>query len=90
MSKLFALDLAQDAFNEAAHNARYGSLSVRAGRFDDDDAAIQNDTPAAHLDADERPVFGLRPLGVLAGPLDFHARSRAFSPRSPRGPPTAA
>jgi hypothetical protein len=58
--------------------------------LDGDDAAIQNDTPAAHLDADERPVFGLRPLGVLVGSIHFHARTRAFSPRSPRGPPTAA
>ena len=58
--------------------------------LDDDDAAIQNDTPAAHLDADERPVFGLRPLGGLVGSLDFRPRTRAFSPRSPRGPPTAA
>jgi predicted RNA binding protein YcfA (HicA-like mRNA interferase family) len=38
----------QKALNEASHNARYGSPSVRAGRFDDDDAALKEAT-ARHL-----------------------------------------
>ena len=58
--------------------------------LNDDDAAIQNDAPAARIAADERPTLGLRPLGVLLRPLDLHALTRAFSPRSPRGPPFSA
>jgi hypothetical protein len=54
---------------------------------DDDHAAIQNDAPAANVDADGRPTPTLQPLGVFVGPLDWRPRTRAFSPRSPRGPP---
>jgi hypothetical protein len=59
-------------------------------QLDDDDAAIQNDAPAASIDDDEQPVPALRPLGVLHGTLDQHPRSGTFSPRSPRGPPSHA
>jgi len=55
--------------------------------MDDDDAAIQNDAPAANIDADGRATPRLQPLGLLVGPLDWRPRTRAFSPRSPRGPP---
>ena len=55
-----------------------------------DEAAIQNDAPAARTDADERPVPALRPLGLLTRSLDIRPLSRAFSPRSPRGPPPFA
>ena len=58
--------------------------------LDDDDAAIQNDGSAASIDADKRPMPNLQPLGVLVRPLDLQALSRAFSPRSPRGPPFKA
>src|SRR5262249_52943386 len=44
MSKLFDLDLVQEALNEAAHNARYGSPGVQAGRFDDDDTELKKTT----------------------------------------------
>jgi hypothetical protein len=57
---------------------------------DDDHAAIQNDAPAANIEADGRATPTLRPLGLLVGPLDWHPRSRAFSPKSPRGPPIPA
>jgi hypothetical protein len=57
---------------------------------DGDEAAIQNDAPAAPTGADERPVPTLRPLGLLIGSLDIPPLSRAFSPRSPRGPPPFA
>jgi hypothetical protein len=57
---------------------------------DGDDAAIQNDAPAARTDADERPLPTLRPLGLLIGSFDIPPLSRAFSPRSPRGPPPFA
>jgi hypothetical protein len=57
---------------------------------DGDEAAIQNDAPAARTDADERPVPALRPLGLLIRSLDIRPLSRAFSPRSPRGPPPFA
>jgi hypothetical protein len=57
---------------------------------DGDEAAIQNDAPAARAGADERPIPTLRPLGLLIGSLDIPPLSRAFSPRSPRGPPPFA
>ncbi len=55
----------------------------------DDVAAIQNDTTATGNDADDCLVPSLLPLEVIPS-LDLHPRSRAFSPRSPRGPPLAA
>ena len=55
---------------------------------DDDDAAIQNDAPAASIDVDERAVPALQPLGILVNSCDRRLYSRAFSPRSPRGPPS--
>jgi hypothetical protein len=57
---------------------------------DGDEAAIQNDAPAAHRDGDACPVPALRPLGLLIRSLDVPPLSRAFSPRSPRGPPPVA
>jgi hypothetical protein len=51
----------------------------------DDDEAIQNDTPAAHLVVD--PILELKPLGVFVETFEQRPRTRAFSPRSPRGPP---
>jgi hypothetical protein len=64
----------------------------RASRtqFDTDDAAIQNDAPAAHLDEDGRPVPSLLFAGVLPHPADIRPRSPTFTPRAPRGPPPAA
>jgi hypothetical protein len=60
------------------------------GNMDNDDAAIQNDAPAANIDVDGRNTPTLRPLGPLVGPLDCRPRTRTFSPRSPRGPPLTA
>jgi hypothetical protein len=57
---------------------------------DDEHAAIQNDAPAANIDADVRATPTLRPLGLLVGPLDWQPRTRPFSPKSPRGPPLTA
>ena len=54
-----------------------------------DVAAIQNDAPAAGTDADDCLVPSLRPLEIIGSP-DVQPRSRAFSPRSPRGPPLSA
>ena len=59
-------------------------------QLDDDDAAIQNDAPAASIDDDEQPVPALRPLGTLHGNPDQHLCSGPCSPRSPRGPPPHA
>jgi hypothetical protein len=56
----------------------------------DDDEAIQNDVPAARIEIDGRPVPALQPLGVLQGSFDRRPSTHAFSPRSPRGPPTSA
>lgn len=58
--------------------------------FGGDEAAIQNDAPAARIDEDGRSVPSLRPLGMLSGPAGSRPRSPAFIPRSPRGPPLAA
>ncbi|HMB79161.1 MAG TPA: hypothetical protein VKI43_03815 [Vicinamibacterales bacterium] len=55
----------------------------------DNVAAIQNDAPVAGSDADDRLIPSLRPLEIVAS-LDIQPRSRAFSPRSPRGPPLSA
>jgi hypothetical protein len=52
-------------------------------------AAIQNDTPAPCIDADAALIPSLRPLEII-GALHVQPRSRAFSPRSPRGPPLPA
>jgi hypothetical protein len=53
----------------------------------DDGQAIQNDAPAARIDSDERSAPTLRELGILPSPLHRPVHTRAFTPRSPRGPP---
>ena len=53
----------------------------------DDDEAIQNDAPIARAAAGGCRVPTLLPLGVLPGSLEIRPSSRAFTPRSPRGPP---
>ncbi len=55
----------------------------------DDDAAIQNDAPAACVDADANIAFVLAPIGLLARVCVHQPKARDFSPRSPRGPPVA-
>lgn len=65
-------------------------LRGASAHLDDDDAAIQNDATAARIDDDERPIPALQPAGLLHGSRDQRPRSRAFSPRSPRGPPPYA
>jgi hypothetical protein len=55
----------------------------------DEVAAIQNDTPATGTDAGDCLLPSLLPLELVAS-LNVHPRSRAFSPRSPRGPPLPA
>jgi hypothetical protein len=60
------------------------------GNLGDENQAIQNDAPAARIDADLRPAPSLRVLGLLAGSIDPHPRTPACSPKSPRGPPVSA
>jgi len=55
----------------------------------DEVAAIQNDTQATGTDAGDCLIPSLLPLEIVAS-LELHPRSRAFSPRSPRGPPLPA
>ncbi len=55
----------------------------------DNVAAIQNDAPVDGVDAGDCLIPSLRPLEVIGAP-DVQPRSRAFSPRSPRGPPLSA
>jgi hypothetical protein len=88
---------AQQAGPVAQHPARAGNLAPTPDRLtherpadaDDEDAAIQNDAAAAHIDANENVTPAFRPLGVLASSYDKRPALGAFSPRSPRGPPRA-
>jgi hypothetical protein len=64
-------------------------LRGRRADLGDEVAAIQNDTPATGTDADDCLVPSLRPLEIIGSP-NVQPRSRAFSPRSPRGPPLSA
>jgi len=52
-------------------------------------AVIQNDSSAAVADAGDHLLPSLLPLEIVRS-LDLQPRSRAFSPRSPRGPPLPA
>jgi hypothetical protein len=52
-------------------------------------AVIQNDTPATGTDTGDCLIPSLLPLEVIVS-LEVQPRSRAFSPRSPRGPPLPA
>ena len=52
-------------------------------------AAIQNDSPVTGTGADNSLIPTLRSLETIGSP-DLQPRSRAFSPRSPRGPPPSA
>lgn len=56
----------------------------------DENQAIQNDAPAARVDAGDRPVPALRVVGRLALSIDPRPRTHACSPKSPRGPPVSA
>ena len=77
------------------HRALFGLSDVTArvqrgacADMSDDDAAIQNDAQAVNIDAEEGAGPTLHPLGLLVGPLDQHPRTPAFTPKSPRGPPS--
>ena len=79
------------------HRALFGLSDVTArvqrgasADMNDDEAAIQNDAPAANIDVEEGASPTLHPLGLLTGSLDQHPRTPAFTPKSPRGPPPAA
>jgi hypothetical protein len=79
------------------HRALFGLSDVTArvqrgasANMNVDDAAIQNDAPAANIDVDEGAGPTLHPLGLLVGSLDRQARTQAFTPQSPRAPPSAA
>jgi hypothetical protein len=57
-------------------------------KFDgSEQAAIQNDTPAARTNPADTIVPMLRPIGVLGGSFARLPATASFSPRSPRGPP---
>jgi hypothetical protein len=56
-------------------------------RLNDDDAAIQNDAPAAPIEADDVASPGLQALGILASLVDTLPISSVSFPRAPRGPP---
>jgi hypothetical protein len=58
--------------------------------FHGQQAAIQNDAPAAHIDVHDAALPSLRPLELLVRAVDARPRSPAYSPRKPRGPPPAA
>ena len=52
-------------------------------------AVIQNDSAPVGFDANDCLIPSLQPLEII-GALDLQPRSRAFTPRSPRGPPLSA
>src|SRR5262245_54983230 len=58
--------------------------------FSGQQAAIQNDAPAARIDQHDGALPSLRPLELLVRAVDARPRSLACSPRKPRGPPLAA
>jgi len=72
-------------FGFRVHPTRSFERTRRADSADDD-AAIQDDSPA-RLEAHDGTRSGLWPIGFLVGDVDSHSRSVSFSPRSPRGPP---
>jgi len=51
--------------------------------------AIQNDSPVNGTGGDDSLIPSLRPLERVQS-IDLQPRSRAHSPRSPRGPPLSA
>jgi hypothetical protein len=53
----------------------------------DDDAMIQDDAPAARIDAGDGVAPVLEPLGTLASLQDALPSHRILTRRSPRGPP---
>jgi len=57
--------------------------------FNGQQAAIQNDAPAARIDQHDAALPSLRPLELLVRAVDARPRSLACSPRKPRGPPLA-
>jgi hypothetical protein len=79
------------------------SLARRAGLVDigaafqsstddsdgDDDLVVQDESPAARIDAGDTAVPALRPLGTLASSGTALPTQRILSRRSPRGPPAS-
>src|SRR5262249_24894505 len=53
----------------------------------DDDVAVQDEAPAAHIDAGDKAAPALQPLGTLASSGTTLPTPRILSRRSPRGPP---
>jgi hypothetical protein len=97
LRRSFLRRLAVGPVNPPSPRAQAGLIDTfaeirRATRvdFDDDDAAIQNDAPAAHIDHDDTTRPSLRPLERLIPAADRLPLSSPFLPRSPRGPPAAA
>jgi len=66
--------------------ARIMTVGRRTQTPKNDDVAIPNDTPAAHVDA--HPIFTLRPLGIFVDVFEQQPYTVASAPRSQRGPPT--
>ena len=58
--------------------------------LDREQAAIQNDAPAARIDDNLRTAPSLRPLELIARTVDGRPHRSPCSPRAPRGPPLAA
>jgi hypothetical protein len=62
---------------------RHGTVASES----DDDAVIQDEAPAARIDADDGVTPALRPLGTLVSTSSALPAHRILSRRSPRGPP---
>jgi hypothetical protein len=55
----------------------------------DDDLVVQDEAPAARIDAGDTAVPALQPLGTLASSGTALPAQRILSRRSPRGPPAS-
>jgi hypothetical protein len=86
------LPSAQDAFESIARRAAPGDVgaSFRLATDDSDDGddvIVQDEAPAARIDAGDGTAPALQPLGTLAPFGITLPAQRILSRRSPRGPP---
>jgi hypothetical protein len=93
LHRSFGGPLKQTPARQLAFGLTDPTARVRRGThtsFHGQQAAIQNDAPAARIDESAGSLPTLRPLENLVRPVDARPRSPTCSPRPPRGPPQAA
>jgi hypothetical protein len=80
-------DLSSDAQAGLTDTTTQVRRATHAKLDESEEAAIQNDVPAAPGAFADDTTPPLRPIGVLGSSFDRLPATTAFSPRSPRGPP---